>query len=392
MEPTPLQTVLSLHAIARDWQVFVEVLIAVVAVLFAIALRRRKWLFSTATFAMLAAGFIADLAATFANKSDLYGIVGAIAVVFFFWALIRFLMEAAEALFRRGREHFSTIFKDLLTALSYALVVMLVLRFDFGVNPFSLAITFGAASVVIGLALQATLGDIFSGLALQLQKPFDPGDWVKSGDHVGRVQGVGLRSTTIITRANERLEIPNSAVAKDVLINYAGAAIGDEISVGISYDVPPGRVRETVARVVRDLPHVLSTPAPEVYAWEYGDYAIKYRIKYWLADYGVEERVRDSLVSSLWYALRRHGIEIPYPVRSVEVREARRGRGATQEYEREVMSELRQVPFLQHLADDELRVLVPSVQVHQFGAGEVLLRQGEPGDSLYMIRRGTVEV
>ncbi|MDB5107340.1 MAG: mechanosensitive ion channel/cyclic nucleotide-binding domain protein, partial [Candidatus Binatus sp.] len=131
---------------------------------------------------------------------------------------------------------------------------------------------------------------------------------------------------------------------------------------------------------------------PAVLAWEYGDSAIKYRIKYWISDYGEQERIRDRVVSSLWYALRRHAIEIPFPIRTLQMRPERADEKADANFERELMNELRQVDTLRGLGDEELRLLVPTVSERQFGAGEMLVRQGEQGESLYIIRSGTVEV
>ena len=140
----------------------------------------------------------------------------------------------------------------------YAAVLVGVLAADFQVNVYSLVASVGVLGVVIGFAVQQTLGDIFSGLALQLQRPFDHGDWVRSGQFLGRVQSVGVRSTTIITRGNERLEIPNSAIAKEVLTNYGAPPVCDEISIGISYNEPPNRVREVILKVMGDVQHVLT--------------------------------------------------------------------------------------------------------------------------------------
>ena len=202
----------------------------------------------------------------------------------------------------------------------YAAVLVGVLAADFQVNVYSLVASVGVLGVVIGFAVQQTLGDIFSGLALQLQRPFDHGDWVRSGQFLGRVQSVGVRSTTMITRNNERLEIPNSAIAKEALTNYGTPPVCDEISIGISYNEPPNRVREVILKVMSDVPHVLLEPSPEVLAWEYGDWAIKYRIKYWIADYGLQEEIRNGLLTSLWYTLRRNNMEIPFPTQTLDVR------------------------------------------------------------------------
>jgi small-conductance mechanosensitive channel/CRP-like cAMP-binding protein len=390
---TPLQTILGLWSLNAEVREPLEVIIALVGLGTGIALRRRHWVFSAPSFWMLAIAFVLDLLTPWTQSVSLvWQVMGAGAVVAFFWAAIWFLMDAAGFVAMRGREHFSTIFKDVLTFLLFTLVVMAVLWADFGVNPLSLAVTFGAASVVVGLALQETLGNVFSGLALQLQKPFNPGDWVRTGQNVGRVQGTNLRATTIITRANERLDIPNTQISKEVLINYTTGMVADEISVGIAYGVPPNRVREVTLRVLRDVPHVLVHPQPDVLPWSYGDFSIQYRVKYWIADWTVQERVHADVVANLWYALRRHGIEIPFPIRTLELRRIGPKHAGEAQYEHEIVAALRELYFLKELPDNELRVLVPAVQSHQFGAGEVLMRQGDEGDTMYILRRGTVEI
>ncbi|MFZ0680539.1 cyclic nucleotide-binding domain-containing protein, partial [Candidatus Binatus sp.] len=138
----------------------------------------------------------------------------------------------------------------------------------------------------------------------------------------------------------------------------------------------------------------LRDPPPEVLAWNYSDFAIEYRIKYSIADYGALERVRDRVASSLWYALRRHSIEIPFPTRTVHVRDAGRDEDekADAQFERELMTDLRHVDWLHGLSDEELRLLVPTVAVRQFGAGEMLVRIGEPGESMFIVRSGRAEV
>ncbi|HYB92502.1 MAG TPA: mechanosensitive ion channel family protein [Candidatus Binataceae bacterium] len=391
--PTPLQTTLGLDALPAGLGGAIEVIAALVAIAAGFALRRRKRFFRAPGFAMLAVGFASDLIAELTHSFPLFSRVsGAIAVMTFFWALVLLMMDAVDSGWRRGREHFSTIFRDILTFALFALVVMAVLWADFGVNPFNIVIGVGAVSVVVGLALQETLGNVFSGLALQLQKPFSDGDWVKTGPYVGQVRGVGLRSTTIITRANERLDVPNTQISKEVLVNYATDAVGDEISIGISYEVPPNHAREVILRVLGDLPYVLDRPAPEVLPWEYGDFAIRYRIKFWMADFAVQERVHAELVSNLWYALRRHAIEIPFPTRTLEMRHERPERIGDAQYEREMIAALRELYFLRDLPDRELEVIAPTLRVHGFGAGELIVREGESGDTLFIIRRGEVEV
>ncbi len=88
-----------------------------------------------------------------------------------------------------GKVRASNIFWDLILILLYAVVLMVVLRATLRVDLTSLLATSAVISVIIGFALQETLGNIFAGLAMQMQKPFEPGDWIHFGTHLGRVQG-----------------------------------------------------------------------------------------------------------------------------------------------------------------------------------------------------------
>ncbi len=391
MRSTPLQTILGFWAIHSDLRDGAESIAILAALLTAFALRRRRSALSANTFVLIAAGLILDVVSTTIGTAAIAEKVAAAALVVFLFGIIRLILEAIDGLTRRGRAHFSTIFKDLVMFVLWAVVAGVVLYTDFGFQPLSILTTTTVVAAVVGLALQESLSNVFSGLMLQLGKPFEPGDWVRAGNFIGRVRGIGWRSTTVVTRSGERLEVPNSLVSKDVLVNFGGVT-GDEISVGISYDVPPNRVREVLIRMLHDVPHVAREPAPEVMPWEYGDSAIRYRVKYWIDDYALQERVHSEVVSNLWYTLRRNRIDIPYPMRTLELRRERRARTGEAEYESEIVAELRKVPFLAELSDSDLRFLVPTVQVHQFGAGEVLMRQGEPGETMYIVRRGTVEI
>jgi CRP-like cAMP-binding protein len=263
---------------------------------------------------------------------------------------------------------------------------------DVKVDPMPLLASSAFIGVVLAFALQETLGNIFSGLTLQVGKPFVPGDWVRTNNFVGRVQGISWRSTAVVTRANERLVVPNSSIAKDVVVNYSNGIVADEIAIGLSYDAPPNYVREVIAETLRGVPGVLQSPSPDIYTWDYADYSIRYRVRYWMQDYAAAEHVHDTVSTALWYALRRKSIEIPYPIRSLRNEREPAIRTGDEEFEREITSELRQVDFLGELRDEELQLLLPGVTVLKFGAGETVVREGDTGDSLYIIRSGEVEV
>lgn len=385
---------IGLSLLGPEGRFFVELILAFAAAVGSILVRRGSRSFLQPGLTMCAIGLLCDAVSgpQLSLPMEWKYLASAIGLVLLSWGIIKLLLDSAAEVAHRRRTHFSTIFKDLLTIVLYTIIVMAVLRMDFRVDPTSLLASTAVVAVVVGLALQELLGNIFSGLTLQLGKPFSPGDWVQSGNYVGRVQGIGWRSTAVVTRRNEKLEIPNLTIAKDVLINYSNGIVASELSIGLSYEAPPNYVREVIERTLRDVPGIMQVPQPEIVTWEYGDSSITYHIKYWFRDYADSERLRDAVNRSLWYSLKRNSIEIPFPIRTLKLSRQSPNTAADEAFEREVIGDMRQVDFLRNLDDEELRILLPGVTVKKFGAGEVIVREGDNGDALYMIRSGTVEV
>ena len=392
MEQTPLQTMLGLSLLSPQERVICELLLAFSLVVVALALRGQKRAVRASSLALCAAGLLLDAAAQphLAVGKQWVRWASASGLLLVCWGVIKMLLDGIDTAAHRRRAHFSTIGKDLVMLLLFTVVAMIVMVEDVRVDPMPLLASSAFIGVVLAFALQETLGNVFSGLTLQVGKPFAPGDWVRTNNFVGRVQGISWRSTAVITRGNERLVVPNSSIAKDVVVNYSNGVVADEITIGLSYDAPPNYVREVIAETLRGVPDVLQSPSPDIYTWEYADYSIRYRLRYWMKDYEEAERVHDTVNTALWYALRRKSIEIPYPIRTL--RNGREPAIRAEEFEREITSELRQVDFLRDLRDEELRLLLPGVTLLRFGAGEIVVREGDTGDSLYIIRSGEVEV
>ena len=394
MGPTPLQMILGLSFLSPRERVTCELFLAFSVGAVALALRGQKRAVRAFSLALFAAGLLFDAAVQpqFAFWKQWSRWASAIGLLLVWWGAIKMLLDGIDAAAHRRRAHFSTIGKDLVMLLLFTFVAMIVMMEDLNVDPTRLLASSAVIGVVLGFALQESLGNVFSGLTLQVGKVFVPGDWVRTSNFVGRVQGINWRSTAVVTRANERLEIPNSLIAKDVVVNCSNGIVADEFAIGLSYDAPPNYVREVIAETLRGVPGVLQSPSPDIYTWDYADYSIRYRVRYWMIDYAETERVHDAVSTALWYALRRKSIEIPYPIRTL-----RNGRepgitAGAQEFEQEIITELRQVDFLRELRNEELQLLLPGVTLLKFGSGETIVREGDAGDSLYIIRSGEVEV
>src|SRR5579885_829989 len=369
MTETSLQTVLGLAALAPHLRLAIEAGGALAAILASFVVYRvRPRYVGPAGPILIGAGFVADVLMHLVQRTSQLGLtLEALGLVLFFFGVIRLLLDLADYVLP-SKVRASNIFWDLILIVLYALVLLVVLRATVHVDLTSLLATSAVISVIIGFALQDTLGNIFAGLSMQLQKPFEPGDWVHFGNYVGRVHGIGWRATRIVTRDNERLEIPNNLIAKEVVVNYTAGGVADAIFIGLPYEQPPNRVKEILMRVLRHADGVARHPEPEVTAVEYSDSAIKYRLRFWLSDYGTHELVRDTVISNVWYALRRYAIEIPFPIHTIHLHHAPGDQDVAAERQQRLIAELRQADFLAELSDEELQLLLPNTNVHQFGA------------------------
>jgi small-conductance mechanosensitive channel/CRP-like cAMP-binding protein len=274
-------------------------------------------------------------------------------------------------------------------------LVVIVRSYFPGVNLNVLAVSSLVVGYIVGNATQDTLGNLFAGLALNAERPFEIGDWITVGGHTGALVDTTWRATRLRTLADDYIVIPNSAIAKESIVNYSRPTgiHGCYVSVGVSYDTPPNKTREVIRSVLRETPEVCSDPAPSVYLAGYGDFAINFTIKYFIRDYSRLNPIQSGLMDRIWYAFRREGIAIPYPIQDARHRDAMADEQALRSGELEAIRHLLTgVDLFQSLSPQELNRVVDGTKLKLFAAGEHLCRQGEAGDSFYVIRSGQVAV
>jgi small-conductance mechanosensitive channel/CRP-like cAMP-binding protein len=286
----------------------------------------------------------------------------------------------------------SAIFRDVASTIAYFLVIVVVLRTTLDINLTSLVATSAVLTVIIGLALQDLLGNLFSGLVLELEAPFSYGDWIRAGGFEGTVVEIGWRTTKLRTRVNESVTLPNALLSKEAVVNYSrpDPLYGDTLSFSAAYEAPPNVVRDVVLAVFDNDRGVMRTPRTEIRLKNYGDSGIEYAIRYWITDFGELERIRSRVMTNIWYALDRAGIRIPFPARDVFVYSGTAP--SLVAVQPDLIGLLREVTLLAPLDDAALARLAPRVRRLTYGRGEAIVREGERGDSFYVIERGEAEV
>ncbi|HXI55122.1 MAG TPA: mechanosensitive ion channel family protein [Polyangia bacterium] len=288
------------------------------------------------------------------------------------------------------------ILRDLVHGIAYLITAALVLtRSDVDVTKVFTASVLTTA--VIGLALQETLGNIMAGLALQLERDFDVGDWIRLDDKLsGRIREVRWRATTLVTKNGDLMMVPNSVVARAVLTNFSRPTTAHRqwVHFRAHFRHPPATVRDIVVEALRSLPSIRQDPPPDCVLSEFRDDAVNYSCRYWIDDFQRDDSLDSEVRSIIWYALHRRGMELPYPslnVNMTEMNEDRLQRKLDEDYARRVDA-LSRVDVFRALDAQKIDRLARRLRRAIFGPSEVVLRQGDPGDSLYVVQSGQVAV
>jgi small-conductance mechanosensitive channel/CRP-like cAMP-binding protein len=285
---------------------------------------------------------------------------------------------------------------DLFNFIALTAAALVVLNRVFEVNLSGLLVTSTVLSAVIGLSLQDILGNVVAGVALQLERPFAVGDWVLINNQLGKVVQMSWRTLTLRTLDDNNIFIPNASAAKNDITNYTRPTplTRLHVEVGVAYRHPPGQVSAVLARAAASVEAVAGAPPVEVLVKAYGDSAVYYDVRFWITDYALAEPLRGAVLARMWYELKRAGMTIPFPQRDVTLRtlpedyEAR----AVAQLRREVATILRPLAVFAPLSDAQIEQLAQNASLQRYTPGEVLVRQGDSGDSLFLVRAGQVRV
>jgi len=287
----------------------------------------------------------------------------------------------------RVRSKIPNLLRGMIRWLLAVTLLFIILHINLKVDLTPLIATSAALTFVVGMAMQDVLGNLFAGLALNIEKPFSLGDWVMINQKTGLVMDMSWRATRIKTFSDNYVIIPNSEISKDEIINYSHPTTihARELKVGVSYSTPPNKVKELMALVMNETPEIMKKPEPRVWLVEYGDFAIIYRMKFWIDGYSHLFAIEDSLMSRLWYIFQRNDIQIPFPIRDVRIRQE-----APSLQEGEIFERLKNLPLFDSVPEREIRILSVGLKPMLFARGEILVRQGDPGNSLFVIEKGSV--
>lgn len=308
-------------------------------------------------------------------------------------ALLVFAVGIWERLARPWPRIFLDVFRWILFAAAFVAVL-----YESGVNAGNLFTGSALVTAALGFALKDTLGNVFSGLAIHAEHPFEVGDWIQYDQnqaHIGRVVEINWRATKVITLDEAYVIIPNGQLAQASIRNFTKPDPWSRRSLFVvtPYDVPPQRVQEVILEAIKGSFGVLERPAPSVVTNDFKERGVEHWVRFFTTEFDKRDRVDGMARDRIWYALARRGIEIPVATHAVRLTElpAPPAEPPTAGLDRRVEC-LSRISLLEPFGPDLVRRLAEQNADRVYGAGEQVIRQGEPGDSMFVIMSGGVEV
>lgn len=292
------------------------------------------------------------------------------------------------------------IIEDLLIFVGYIAWVLVRLRLA-GMDLASLVTTSALITAVVAFSMQDTLGNTMGGLLLQLESSLKIGDWISIGSVSGRISEIRWRYTAVETRDGETVVFPNSVLMKNpfTVISSPGQRQPEWrrwLWFNVHCSIPPGRVIEIAVAAVTtaDIKNVAKEPEPGCVLMEFGSGFGRYALRYWLVDPGPDSPTDSAVRMCLFAALQRAEIEFAITEHSVHmVIDSRQRREQSQARDRQRrQAVLRAVDLFSGLTEGELAILAEGLTYTPFANGEVIIRQGVAGDSLYLLAEGEVDV
>jgi small-conductance mechanosensitive channel/CRP-like cAMP-binding protein len=296
------------------------------------------------------------------------------------------LLLGRVAAISRDRIPFPRLLSDLLRAVLFAAAATMILLVVFDQPANGLITVSSVVIAVIGFALRNVISDLFSGIALGIDHPYRIGDWIETVQgSAGKVSEITWRTTRLTDRNGFVIVVPNGLVAGQRLINYSGGERDYRTMLRVALDptVPVIKAKRILLSGALSVARDIAGLSPDVLLTEYGEGSAVYVVRFRVPDFGREAACRDDVASGVLTALHCAGLTIqrsgpfgPVPVPWTSPQDAL----------------LSHVDLFRGFDSAERADLAARMRPHELAAGQVVVRQGDSGESLYVLAEGILDV
>jgi len=299
------------------------------------------------------------------------------------------------------------LLKDVSAFVIYLIALMGIIGLVFDRSLTALWATSGAIGIVLGFALQNLIADVFSGLAVNFDRPYKIGDWVmvhgrtpeERESVVGRVSEINWRTTRLLTTDNNTVVMPNSIIATKIITNFMepGERSRFELIFRLDFDVPTERALRVltagVMATVGEKHGPLATPGPKVKINGIDKFSgVEYAVRYWIVPRQVSPRkARHAVTAAILAHLQHAGLSLAYPKQDLyyEKMPPRKLDSRSMDDRVELLG---RVELFAHLESRGLTLLAEQMRQRTFAAGATLIAKGEAGNSMFILVEGLLAV
>lgn len=279
----------------------------------------------------------------------------------------------------------------------YLIAALVIMHLVYEKPVAAIAATSGVVAFILGYSAQSTLAEIFAGLSIHLDQPFRKGDFVLMDGRWGTIEDLNWRSVRMVDLDGCQVTVPNSKVASHTVINYErpDPALRRTFDILIEFGTSPKRVQNLLVDAMRESRFVLDSPPPSAALIDFTDLGFKFEVRFWMNSFDHWWASGDEVGAAIWRTLKRNGIRFAY----------RRSQTFSPNDPDHLLLYAgdagrdpdlatllcRLAPFDQ-LTAAEIEVILPYACRQEYDWPERIVRQGDDGNSIFIIARGTVEV
>lgn len=302
------------------------------------------------------------------------------------------LLLIEDYLVEKQGKYIPRILRLIILLVGLVLAGLVLLRAVLNVDPLALIALPTVATAVVGFALKDAIARLASGI--NLGRMIHIGDWVTLMDEEGIVTDIGVGYITIRTRAFDYVRLPNNVISQSKIINHSRpeSLCARTVLVEANYAHPPIRVKQILTQSASAVPGVVANPAPVSFIEEFKESGIAYKLEFYLTDYANRDRIEGEVMAYVWYAFQRNGIEMPYPQRVVHMTQAPDLTALRTIELAGIEEQFHAIDFLAVLDAQALHLLAEHAQKRVYLPGELVVREGEPGEELFLIMEGAADV
>lgn len=335
--------------------------------------------------------------ASFGLITNMFRIVKILLWMSIIISIVRFInyLIFSVALKKPNENEIASLLRTVFTIIIY--IVTFFILFQTQYPKIDLAPLFTGSAIVgivVGLALQDTLGNLFSGIAIQADQSFQVGDIIKiTNQGLGTVESVSWRGVKIRTFQNKLLVISNSVIGKETIEVAEKENLNARVvRFNSLYTNSPAKVIQVVREAVRQVENVSPKRRPKVRIWNLGESGIEWEVKYWLTNYRKQNDTDALIRQRIWYAFQREDLDFAYPTRTIYTSRQEDKGEVFVETANEICERINNVQVFAPLSNEETAKIAENCSIRVFAPEEPIIQRGKADKSMFIIHRGMVNV